>query len=266
VGAGVVQTVHVTIAVLGHAGDAHEQLVVDQRDVGCAARVHAVELAVGQRHGAAAVTGGLAREQLDRAADRIAPRQRALRSAQHLDALQVSQVDQRARQRGVVHVVDVQADSGLEREIEIRLAHAADEGDESGAVLLALRRQRHVRGLGSDFVDAGLAALLEHVTRHRGDRDGGVLQVLAAELRGDDHLTQRVVVGRFRPCGGLRGRKRQRDGRPDLRARDCVCCSHLPSPWVGFETAFSLPCRWPSSYWCSKGRAHSSAAALVVLG
>ncbi len=46
------------------------------------------------------------------------PLERALRPAQDLDAIQVEQVEIRAEQARVIHVIDVNADAGLEGWIE----------------------------------------------------------------------------------------------------------------------------------------------------
>ena len=139
----------------------------------------------------------LLREQLDGAADGVAARQRALRTAQDFDALEVEQVEQRAGQRGQVDVVDVQADARFQREVEVGLADAADVGDEAGAVGLRLRREEDVGRLRGDFVDAGLAARLEHVAGDRGDGERRFLQILAAELRGHDDFFELVCLLRL---------------------------------------------------------------------
>ena len=118
-----------------------------------------------------------------------------MRAAQDLDAVEVEQVEDRAGQRGEVDVVDIEADARLERRIEVELADAADRGAERGAEGGALRLERHRRRLVGDLRDVGLAARLEHRGRHRGDRERRILQVLLAELRGDEDLAVVEVAG-----------------------------------------------------------------------
>jgi hypothetical protein len=54
--------------------------------------------------------GGLLRGHVDRAARGVAPEQRALRAAQHLDALEVGDVEHGADRLAHEHAVDVEAD------------------------------------------------------------------------------------------------------------------------------------------------------------
>jgi hypothetical protein len=124
-------------------------------------------------------------------------------TAQDLDAVEVHQLEQRARQRRNEHVVDVDADARIERVVEVGLADAADVRDQAGAAVLRLRRERHVRRLRGDFGDVGLAARLEHLGVDRGDRDRRVLQVLLAELRGDgDDVVPPLLVRRGAASAG----------------------------------------------------------------
>lgn len=69
---------------------------------------------------------------LDRAAYRVAAVQRALRAAQHFQPLDIVGVEHRALRTRHVHVVDVEADAGLEAPQRILLADAADESDQRG--------------------------------------------------------------------------------------------------------------------------------------
>ena len=90
--------------------------------------LHEVVVAVAELE---VVFGGearLARRHEDRAGRRVLAEQRALRPAQHLDALDVDEVERRRRRPRVQHAVDVVADAGLDavvRETE-RRAEAAD--------------------------------------------------------------------------------------------------------------------------------------------
>ena len=129
------------------------------------------------------------------AADRVAARERALRPARDLDAVDVEQLDHRSREIRIVDLVDVHADAGLERVVEVGLADAADERDHRAARGLAGRRHRDVRRLIGDVDDVRLAAALEHRGVHRRDRDRRVLHVRFAERRRDDDLVE------LRGCG-----------------------------------------------------------------
>ena len=123
--------------------DTRTARVSGQPEVGHAADVDLVVRAVPDAERSPSPSPlGLAAEQLDRAADRVLAGQRALRAAQDLHAVEVHQLEQRARQRGDVDVVDIDADARIERVVEVGLADAADERDEARAAVLRLRPQR----------------------------------------------------------------------------------------------------------------------------
>jgi hypothetical protein len=67
---------------------------------------------------------------LDRAADRVAAVERALRAAQHLDPLDVVDFEHRRLGSVQVDVVEIEADARLEAGDRVLLADAADEGGE----------------------------------------------------------------------------------------------------------------------------------------
>src|SRR5690606_36861428 len=58
---------------------------------------------------------GLAGADQDRAADRVAAEQRALRAAQHLDAGDVAELERAADRAADIDFVDVDADAGIDR-------------------------------------------------------------------------------------------------------------------------------------------------------
>ena len=182
-----VHPLDVTVLLLGDAGHARVE-ALGNVEVEAAAEVDPVAAAVGGRDAARIVAFGALRIELHRPADRVAPGERPLRAAQDLDPLEIEQVEDRAGERGVVDVIHIEPDAGLERRVEVVLADAADVGDERGAEGRALRLERHRRGLVGHLADVGLAARLEHLGVDRGDRERGVLQVLLAELRGDEDL------------------------------------------------------------------------------
>ena len=160
-----------------------------------------VAAAIARLDEAAAIGIGAAGDQADRAADRIAALERALRAAQDLDPLEIEQVEIGAGQRGIIDVVDIHADAGLIGRVKSTWPtpriEAADRGAERGALLA----QRHVRRLVGDFGEAALAALLEQCGGHRGDRERRVLQPLLAELGGDDDVLLPARLGRLAPAG-----------------------------------------------------------------
>jgi hypothetical protein len=212
--AAVVHARDVTVLALGDTRDAREQRV-RQREVAAGAQIDAVARAVGHGDVAGVVALRLARVQLDRAADGVASGQRALRATQDLDTLEVEQVEHRAGQRGVVHVVHIDADAGLQRGVEIALADAADRGGDGGPEGRALRLEGDVRRLARQLCDVGLRAILEHARGDRRDRERGVLNVLFAELRGDDDLLDALTLalGFLRQCGSWKCQPCGRYGR-----------------------------------------------------
>src|SRR5690606_25356168 len=122
--------------------------------------------------------------------------------------------EQRAGQRGDVHVVDVDADAGLEGRVEVGGADAADVGGDGRAEHGALLLQRDAGRLVGDLGDVRLAAGFHQLRGDGGDRERRVLQVLLPELRGDDDFVQRLdLFGRERRAGGSRDARR--DGGAD---------------------------------------------------
>jgi hypothetical protein len=80
------------------------------------------------------------RDEVDRAAGGIAPEQRVLRAAQHLDALHVEQAELAGEWRDLRHLVEVQADGLLRREVKVLRADAANgEPEFTAEAVLRLR-------------------------------------------------------------------------------------------------------------------------------
>src|SRR5690606_26089766 len=157
--AAVVVALDVAVAVTRHSGDQRLYRVGDERAVDNGVVVDAVEGA-GRHFGVAALAFGLARVDLDRTAERVHPRERALRAAQHLDALDVGQVERAAEHGAVVDVVDVGADAGLDRRALVGLADAADEHAHRVALAGRVPLQQQAWHLRGDVGQRGLAALL----------------------------------------------------------------------------------------------------------
>ncbi len=130
------------------------------------------------------LVGGPAADVLDGAADRVLAVERALRSAQHLDALDVEDVEQRALRPGDVDVVEIEADAGVDAPQRIGLADAAHEGGQRRR-LVAPGIDREVRHAGLDLRDIGGGDVLQLFTLDHGDRHRHLLDVLLALPGGD---------------------------------------------------------------------------------
>ncbi len=92
--AGIVEAGDIAFMVPRRGGDADEELVRDNREVGRSSDVDPVVAAVGAFQIAAPLAIRLLGEQLDRAADGVPAGQGALRSAQDFDAVEVGQIEQ----------------------------------------------------------------------------------------------------------------------------------------------------------------------------
>ena len=194
----IVTTLDVAALTLADTGDAHEQRV-GHRKVGAGAQINAIARTIGTGH-IATVTGGLLGVQLDRTTDRVLAGQSALRAAQNFDTLEVQQVHDRAGQRGVINVIDIDADAGLECGVEVELTDTADRCAHGRAIGCALGLEGDVRCLVSDFTEVGLVARLQQITGDGGDGQRRGLHALLAELRRDDDFFQ-CIDGAGR-CGG----------------------------------------------------------------
>jgi hypothetical protein len=167
-----------------------------------------VELLIGADVGAGAearLVGETAGDVLDRAADRVAAVERALRPAQHLDPLDVVNVEH-GRLRAVEEdVVEIEADARLEAGDRILLADAADEGGQRG-VGAARGLQRDVgRGVG-DVGEVDRALALERLALISGDGDRHVDQIFRPTPGRDDDvllLGRAAFVERLVGGGGL---------------------------------------------------------------
>ena len=194
VGAAVVEHVDVAVLVGVGARKACRHRLGDL-EVTAGAQVDAVAAAVSGRHVAAAVTGGLARHELDGTTFRVAAGERALRAAQHFDALHVHEVEVRTRQAGVVHVVDIHTDARLVSRVEVDLAETTDGGGDGVTERRRSGAQDDAGRAVRDGGQVGGATRLELFTGDRRDGDGRVLQLLLTELGGNDHFTDGAVGG-----------------------------------------------------------------------
>ena len=197
--AGEVEDVLVAVAARRHARDARGDTVGDREVVG-RAHVDTIEFADGEPDRASVVALRLLADVADGAADRATPEQRSLRPAQHLDVVEVHELRLRTQRERVVHVVDVDRDAGLESEVEVVLADAADErshrvaeGGLSGTERGIRHRVRHVGGERE-------CPHLQFFRVDRGDRDRDFLQPLLAVARGNDDLLERALPLPFGPA------------------------------------------------------------------
>jgi hypothetical protein len=144
----------------------------------------------------------------------------------------------------VVHVVDVDRDAGLESEVEVVLADAADErshrvseGGLSGTERGIRHRVRHVGGERE-------CTHFQLFRVDRGDRDRDFLQPLVAVARGDDDFLERALYLGFdllRHCRARREHPRRhqhaadRSGKPRMpalwRLYDCRKPLRHPRPF-----------------------------------
>ena len=132
-------------------------------------------------------------DDVDRAADRVASVEGALRAAQHFDALDVRQVPVLSDLAPEVDAVDVDADAGVGGDEVILQADAADE--RVGGRGVAGREARHVqvRNELADVDQVGDALPLKLLAGKGGDRDGHLVDALLALLGGDGDLLEDLL-------------------------------------------------------------------------
>ena len=110
------------------------------------------------------------RDIFDRAADRVAAIERALRPAQHLDPFDVIDVEQRALRPVEIDIVEIDADALFEAGNRILLADAADEGGQR-RIGAARRLQRGVGGDIGEVADVDRPAPFQIGAGEGADRD-----------------------------------------------------------------------------------------------
>ena len=123
-----------------------------------------------------------ARRHEDRAGRRVLAEQRALRAAQHLDALDVDEIERRRRGPRVQHAVDVVADAGLDavvREAERR----AEAADVDARVARIRRIELDGRNQLLDAVDVERARFRDQLAVDDGDRNRHFLHGFFAPAR-----------------------------------------------------------------------------------
>ena len=148
----------------------------------------------------------------DRTADRVAPIERALRPAKHLDALHIVNVEQRSLRAIEIDVVDIDADARLETGHRILLADAANEGGER-RIGAARRREGDVGRRLLKIANVACARLLQLLAGEGGDGDRRVEQPFAAPPRRYHDIARAARIGGLiglsrRICGGGIGGRR----------------------------------------------------------
>jgi len=123
--------------------------------------------------------------------------------AQDVDARDIEQIEDRAEGRAEVHIVDVEAHAGLEGVFEVRLPDAPDRDERQLAEARSRRLDVDVRGDARDLRDILEPVLLDLLPGDGRDRDGGRLQVLRAEPRGDDALLKTAMIAAAETASSL---------------------------------------------------------------
>ncbi len=231
--AGEIDILLIAVLLARDTGYPHEHLVGDDREVIAGTHIDAVILADGRLGIAGVVAFRLLGDVTHRATDRAASVQSALRSAIDFHPLEVQQVELRGHRRREVNVIDINADAGLEREVEIVLADAANECGLGIAECRLRGPETGVRHGVSDIRRGDEAAQFDVVRRDGRDGYRGLLQTLLAVAGRDHHFLEGpgtggvAVVGRRDLGNGARRqksqcadrRRRQRAARVELEHR-----------------------------------------------
>ena len=188
----------------------------------------------------------LRRDDVDRSGRSVASEQQALRTFQHLDALQVKVGAERGAVAAVIDAVGVQAQCGFRRG-GVRTGIDAPHRDEHVVARKAPGHARHGLHQLLRVLDAGLP---QRLARERRNRDRHFLDRLVALLRGDDDLFQHRAGVACRPGRFLRVSPEAKRGR---HRRGCRTpnvpsgCVHVPVPNVNTLSCVRIPIRSPTT-------------------
>jgi hypothetical protein len=128
---------------------------------------------------------GFERGDVHDAAGVVLAEQRALRSPQHLHLVDVGEVERDLTGLGQIHPVDVYPDAGLESVVRRILAESADR--DAGLAGIA-RFDDEVGDLFREILDGIVRVSLQRGSRHHGDRQRHIEQVLVALACGHHDL------------------------------------------------------------------------------
>ena len=197
-----IEPAHIAVTLTTHARE-HDAHRVADRHVDAAANVTPMIIADGDLEIARGVAeAGLSGDDVDRAAERIAPEQRALRPAQ--------KVEIGAEQDRIIDVVDIISDRRFTREAGVGRGDAADIGRDAGTEGALGALEGRVGNDEGEIGDADEASLLKRLRIDCGDRERRILQIGRLTGRRYDDVANAALVF----CGGrvLRERTlRQRD-------------------------------------------------------
>ena len=186
----VVEPLHVAVLRLGDPRDARVQRIRNESEVTAGLDLDEIEVAIGGVDVAVGLLAGLLREQLDGAADRVLAGQGALRTAQHLDTVEVGHVEVRAEQQAVVDIIHIDTDTRLEARMAVALADTANEGLRRGAVGIRALGEGDVRCQPVEIHQALHVTLVQLRSSECRDGHRSRFQALLAELRGNDNFLQ----------------------------------------------------------------------------
>ena len=199
-GAHIVETVAASIRGVEPAGElVVDEGAVDRRRALVAVEVRGRELGVG-----AALEIRPLRDHVDDAGRGVLAEHRALRTLQHLDALELAEIAEAHPVARPVDAVDDDTDGRFEADV---VADRADSADARGRGNLARRRGDDQPGRQQrQVLDVSHTGIAQQLRPDRGDGDRHVLQILVALLRGDGDRGQqaiiviRVLFRRLREC------------------------------------------------------------------
>jgi len=194
---------HPAVALLVQDCGAHAELVI--HDGAAGRRIQRVGAEIAEAGGDVALTlgeAGVLRIEADGAAGCVLAVQRALRAAQHLDAIEVVDLQRLHGADRFVHLIHVHRDrAALILTVVLRRDAAQCE---RRLRLGAVRRvEQHVRHAGRDVAGLAHAVLGQVGAGERRDRQRYVLQPLDAALRRHDDFVKGAL-------GGVRGERQER--------------------------------------------------------
>ena len=235
---------HGRILMLVHTIDLDRD-VVEGRQVEMHVGIAAAEIAHAAVNMSAKDAGRCLGDERQRAAFGVAAEQRALRTLQHFDPLDVEQSGVQALRLTERHAVDIDANATIACRLVLIVGHDAANTDRQRRLACLERRdaQRRDRSVGQ-VEQAEDMAILHRLRAQHADRDRRLLQVGFTPRRGDDDLTDLLIglgsrisgghwIGDRRPNGGDRriGGKGRRCSRGDQRGAD-----QQAQPEVGVRT------------------------------